>query len=544
MQTSHLKTRSLIAAATLALIAAPVAAQSNGPMYRLVELRADGGGSTKAYALNNTGQVVGWMNVGETRHAGHWHVDSASDLHGTVHFDLQHPYALFDEGYAEAYDISNADQIVGTARTAIDCPPKVVITNAYMLRPAMLTDLGTPYPGDALTNLRSLGFPCGDPNSFAPGAPDSAATGISNRNHVVGWADNYSGVIRAFLLIPRGGQFYIDEAPDFGVNDLMIDLGTLRADTDPVSSASAVNDFGQVTGYSYTLASPAGVGDPLPKAAYHAFLVTPNDTDADGDGDEWYVGGGDGENGLMEDLGTLGGYNSWGRDINNAEQVVGESDTDPSLTDGHYTHAFLWEAGEITDLGTLGGDSSAASAINEPDDDGEVSIVGWASDSDGQRHAFLYRDGEMYDLNALICTQTTPGTTFVPNITLTEARDVNDDGWIAGWGAVRGSAGQETHGFLLIPIDPNDCIVEEEETGGDTGTGGGSGGGGGTVAGSPMIGTPGNLEAGGDGGTGGEPGAGAAPVLCGFGTFTLMPLTLAGLCWMRPVARRRFSRRG
>ena len=409
--------------------AIPSAAQDSGTLYRLIELPADGGGSSKAYALNNTGQIVGWVESESDRHSAHWHVEVTTDLHGTVHFDLLHPYHYYTMGYSEAYDISNADQIVGTARAESDCPPAVLITNAFLLRPAVLTDLATPYPGDALTNLGTFANPC------TP-AWDSAATGISNRNHVVGWADLSGMVMHAFLVVPVNGDFYVDTDPvdteGYLANDLLIDLGTMDGEADPVSAATAVNDWGQVTGYSYTLATPAGAANPVPKAAYRAFLITPNDTDADGDGDQWYVAGGGAANALMQDIGTLGGYNSWGRDINADTDIVGESDTDPDVTGGHYTRAFVWTAGEMTDLGTLGGSFSAASGLNDPGADGSFDIVGWAENEDNQRRAFIHQDGEMKDLNELLCTLTEEGLPIAPNIVLTEARDINDDGWIIG----------------------------------------------------------------------------------------------------------------
>ena len=274
----------------------PVYAQDSGLVlrYQLTELVIDGGGQTRAYAINNTGQIIGWVDVGEVRHSAHWHNEVATDLHGVVHFELLHP--VFDQDYSESYDISNGGQVVGTARTIISCPDTdILVTNAFILRPAVLTDLATPYPGDSLTNLRTFDDLCY--------AHDSAATGISNANHVVGWADRADGVTNAFLVKPDNGYFYIDADED-GVNDLMINLGTLQA-SDPVSSATAVNDDGQVTGYSYTTADDGGAG-------YHAFLVTPQDTDSDGVGDLWVQLGADGANALMTDLGTLGGTNSWG----------------------------------------------------------------------------------------------------------------------------------------------------------------------------------------------------------------------------------------
>ena len=322
---------------------------------------------------------------------------------------------------------------MGTARTEIECVgTKILITNAFILRPAVLTDLATPYPGDALTNMFTLGDPCT--------AHDSACTGISNANHIVGWADREDGVIHAFLVRPTTDEFFRDLDADL-VNDLMVDLGTL-ASSDPVSSATAANDQGQVTGYSYTLLADGTAG-------YHAFLVTPNDTDVDGVGDEWFVGAvAGGVNSLMTDLGTLGGTNSWGRDINNNGLVIGESDV-VVASGARYTHAFRHNLGQMTDLGTLRDDPttgfSSAAAVN---DSGQ--IVGWAEDEDRARRAFIFENGAMQDLNDLLYLVNDDGTTVVPSITLTEARDINADGVIVGWGNGARVAEQRDSG---LPVD-------------------------------------------------------------------------------------------
>jgi probable HAF family extracellular repeat protein len=500
----------------LAAQAAPLLAQDT--LYRLYVLNAEtAGNATKAYAINNTGQVVGWMDAGGAHHAAHWFVDVTTDLNGMVHFALQH-HKLFNEGYQEAFNISNADQIIGAARHTQNCPPEILYSQAFIMRPAVLTDIATPYAGDALTRLGTLGNPCN-------GAYDSTGVGISNSNHIVGWADRDDGTTHAFLSLNAGA---------------LVDLGTLRNDTDLISAATAVNDDGVVTGYSYTLAQPAGVVGV--RAAYHAFIIVPNDLNADGLGDEWIPAAGGGANPLMDDLGTLGGYNSWGRAINNLGQVVGEADTDPDDTGGkNLTRAFVWEAGQMTDLGSLASDGfSVASGVN---DDG--TIVGWATNADNQRRAALFKDGKVYDLNNLICTVNEDGTTFAPTITLSEARDINEDGWIVGWGDARGSTNTGTRGFLLIPMDADDCpdpIVPGGHT--DNGTGSNGGGNGAGTGGDPIVGTPQNLaDSQADdpnGGTGGT----VTPVgLCGAGFAVAAPLMLLGLTWMKFAHRRRISRK-
>jgi probable HAF family extracellular repeat protein len=92
------------------------------------------------------------------------------------------------------------------------------------------------------------------------------------------------------------------------------ELGTLGGTR---TYANAINDSGQVTGYSYLN------GD----ATYHAFLGN--------------VGG-------LTDLGTLGGDLSVGYAINNSGKVVGFTRTAPNSFANTY---FIGDANQLTDLG-------------------------------------------------------------------------------------------------------------------------------------------------------------------------------------------------
>jgi probable HAF family extracellular repeat protein len=149
------------------------------------------------------------------------------------------------------------------------------------------------------------------------GGSSTEARDLNGPGQVVGRSATASGEPHAFLW-------------DRGV---MIDLGTLGG---PTSTAYSVNDGGQVVGSSAT----AG-------GATRPFLLTPEDTDADGAPDRWFRDvNADGANDLMAEIPVAG-------DINNRGQVVG----------GRY----LWTpatpngtAGTLTDLGPV-----FATAIND-----------------------------------------------------------------------------------------------------------------------------------------------------------------------------------
>jgi probable HAF family extracellular repeat protein len=99
------------------------------------------------------------------------------------------------------------------------------------------------------------------------------------------------------------------------------------------------------------------------------------------------------DHGTMIDVGTLGGtFGLVGGGLNNRGQLVGFS----SLEGDAARHAFIWERGVLTDIGTLGGDNSGAGWIN---DAGQV--IGTADLADGTHHAFVWRNGQMTDLGTV-----------------------------------------------------------------------------------------------------------------------------------------------
>jgi uncharacterized membrane protein len=117
------------------------------------------------------------------------------------------------------------------------------------------------------------------------------------------------------------------------------------------------------------------------------------------------------------------------------------------------TRAFYWEtAASVVDLNDSlpSGHAARAEAIN---DRKEPQVVGWSWHGT-TRHAVLWENqgGAAWaatDLNAVIpvCSQ---------DLELVQAHDVNDAGWIAGWGRLdTPGPGFERHAFVLSPIGEN-----------------------------------------------------------------------------------------
>jgi probable HAF family extracellular repeat protein len=272
------------------------------------------------------------------------------------------------------------------------------------------------------------------------GGSESLAGGLNDSAQVVGYSQTSAGDTNAFLWTPGA-------ATGVPGNPQMQNLGTLGGS---VSQAYAINNSGQITGYSdvpsrptvrqhvfvYSSGAMTDLGQQLGNlvnsfgyginaaghiagTAYDSAYTAPH---------AFFFNGS-----TLTDLGLFGGLGSSVSAINNSDTIAGYLTTTSSLD-----HAFSYRAGAVTDLGTLGGHYSYALGLNNSN-----AIVGgsFADSKDSIYHAFVWQNGAMADLNGLL-DSTGAGWTLV------EARAVNDAGRITGIGQLGGI----NHVFRLSPL--------------------------------------------------------------------------------------------
>jgi probable HAF family extracellular repeat protein len=454
-----------IAAITLfAALALPVQLAAQQTRYKFIDIGTFGGPNsspafqpffdfTTAQNLSNTGTFIGQAELSTpgtcflnedclVQHAFQWRNGVFTDLGSLA------------EGLSSAAEWVAGNGFVAGVSEYIDPATSAPESRAVLWKKGGVVNLGT-LPR-ATREVREIGF------------PDSIAFAVNNNGHIVGMSTNDTADPNPNMFTDTVG----DPEPRAVLwqGNHIRDLGTLGG-TDSV--ALLINEQGQVVGQSYTADTnqPApfcGGGVPL---NLHGFI--------------W-------EDGVMTDIGTLGGSCAFTYSLNNRGQIVGQS----AVAGDAASHPYLWDPrlGIIDlfqrDRGTIGGSYGYAQWINDagavvgsvtnqgdqallavlwtPDGaihnlgalDGDPCSATDAINSKGQvvggsgfyaadffpacttavEHAFLWENGTMLDLNA-----------FVPvgsDLTLNEAVFINDRGVISGFAT---NANGDQRAFLLIP---------------------------------------------------------------------------------------------
>ncbi len=407
--------RLIVPIVVIMLSAIPAKAQ-----LELINLGTLDGDSSTATAINDRGEIVG-------------NITSGDGVTGVTHAFYYRDGLMrsLDSRPCNAVAINDSGQIVGSLLTYttniftnIISPPIPISTNIVFTNiltppaPAMTIPVSNQnVNGILVTNLQIVTNLVinSQPVLFRPGLSVNLLEGPNNGGFAWG-INNQSEIVGAVNLFNSNTQYAFVCA-----GGLTMDLPEL-SDAYAPSAAAAINNHGDIVGFSQI-----GV------SSEHPFLYS---------------------QGLMHDLGTLGGSIAAAKAINDAGEITGYSLT---ISNGEI-HAFLYRNGQMIDLGGLPDAQfststtsigfsppisvSSASAINN-----WGQIVGVATANNGAIHAFLYSEGTMVDLNRLVKLTHANGPPGF--LVLTEANGINDLGQIVGAGTFWDGRQQATRAFLL-----------------------------------------------------------------------------------------------
>ena len=265
--------------------------------------------------------------------------------------------------------INDSGQVAGTGPLVPDGP-----IHALLYSRGVVKDLGT-----------------------LPGATTTVVTGINRKGQVTGYAGveetPYSdkwNTVHSFLY----------------TNGSMQDLGTLVGGQ--YAFAKAINDEGVVVGQAYTASdtcsqafvyrngvmSPVGTCGTTQVAFYinnrgNIVGTTPRNSNNKTQGFFSKDGTSVITMHCLDKLPCSGTNYTSPADMNDKGQVTGFARDSAGVA-----HPYLYQNGVMKDLGTLGGNDGMGFAINA-----SGAVTGYSKPANGAEHAFLYKDGVMKDLD-------------------------------------------------------------------------------------------------------------------------------------------------
>ncbi len=352
---------------------------------------------TEPMAINDHGRVVGrnidtpilWDSVTKTMSALDFHPGLYDDFYGQ---SASPSTNFFRRGIA--VDINNAGTIIGNSSAS-----RLEETRGFVFQPpATYIDL---VPGSSIDSQGRRTF-----KSL------TKVVDINNKGEVVLTREVTDGIYAYFW---DGVSFEIlgnifdsqnDPLPDV----VSPDYSSLYAVVGQSScEAVAINERSQAIANCGTIPTFSDFGVPGTPFAILNTLPGATEAKAKAINDKGFVVGSSGgqaffwDGGAMYPLGSLSGGTSEALAINNNDWVVGTS----TLTNGS-THAVLWKFNTTTkkatiqDLGTLGGLNSFAVDINDQGIVTGYSDTGETYEENGTRlgvqRAFSWNNGVMYDL--------------------------------------------------------------------------------------------------------------------------------------------------
>lgn len=264
-----------------------------------------------------------------------------------------------------AYDVNELGQVVGTMAAGS-------FSHGFYYDGAVLRDIGTLGGGNSgAWRLNDSGVVVGTSETAGPNQGFRYSGGVMTSLPLTGPSEandinNAGAIVGSAVFTNAAGEQEIHAYTYLG--GIVTDLGTL-----PVGDRSlgeGINEAGHVAGTVVVGGAPNHPTDPF-----------------------FY------KDGVMVNLGNVGGVFSNGWALNNKDQVVGSLGLHYQESSGNLYpyHAFMWEAGTLHDLGAFTEDgNSSAYDIND-----KGQIVGRADTAAGVR-GFLYSGGKMVELDSLI----------------------------------------------------------------------------------------------------------------------------------------------